>query len=314
MTFVTGAAYSITRAMRADAQELLRFGVTPWSRTHTSLALHRVGQAVMSYDSQQFVLDTVLHKRQLDALKLARSQQSETKKLITNTIEKKEQNYGYVRLDGGNFSAIDINGNKVPEALFLYYKGEQDIQVRDNQGVDRITKYVCFIDTAPEISMGTTKNLLMTPVQGRDYSRKELISGGDLKFSISGNVVSHIPDMYPENDVKKLINIAEYGGIVEVNNMIFDQFNVNKILINDFQLGKQQYKNIQPYTLSCVAVEPDTDVVIVSDTIDMINYNIQKQNRNTIDDLALMMKVSGRVVNLNNGLSDIIRVIGGGQI
>lgn len=314
MTFVTGAAYSITRAMRADVNELLRYGLTPLSRTHTLLALHRVGQAVMSYDSQQFVLDTVLHKRQLDALRQARSKQEETKTLISNTIKKKEGKYGHVTLDGDNFDAIDINNNPVPEALFLYYKGEQDVHVKNYQGKEFTTKYICFIDTAPEVSMGTTKNLLMTPVQGRDYSRKELISGGDLKFSISGNVVSHIPDMYPENDVKKLINIVEYGGIVEVYNMIFDQFNVNKILINDFQLGKQQYKNIQPYTLSCVAVEPDTDVVIVSDTIDMINYNIQKQNRNTIDDLALMMKVSGRVVNLNNGLSDIIRVIGGGQI
>jgi len=313
MTLVKGATYSVTRAIMADTVEAFRYGHSLGK--HTVLALKRVGMAMASYVNISDTVSSYQHYRELEALKEAREQQKEIKMLIENRIENSETKYGHVDHLGVPVQAKDINGDKVPEALILYYEGEQEITVKEetikgSQETKGTTKYVFFIDTAPEISAGTSKNIITTTVQGRDYSRKELVSGGDIKFSINGAAVSHIMDMYPSNEVKKLISIAEYGGIIEVNNMIFDQFNVNRIIITDFRLEKQTCKNIQPYTMSCVAVEPDTDVVVVSDTIDLINYNIRQQNRNTMDDVALKLKETGRITGLDYSLSDLIRLIG----
>ena len=318
MSVAKAASNQLFRAVTMDTVELLRYGNRVMGR-HTLLATKRVGLGIASSISMSNAVSAYEHYRQLEALKEARLQQWETKTLIENRIKDNEQSYGHVSLEGFDVQATDINGHKVPEALILYYKGEQDITVtEDTIGGEKrtkgTTKYVYFVDTAAEVSCDTSKNVILTTVQGRDYSRKELVSGGDLKFSINGAAVSHVMDMYPENEVKKLISIAQYGGIVEVNNLIFGQFNVNKIIITSFRLEKQTCKNIQPYTMSCVAVEPDEDVVVVSDTIDLINYNIQKQNRNTIDDVALVLRETGRLTGLDYSLADFIHQIGGGAI
>lgn len=318
MMVVKAGTYQLSRALTADTEELVMYGSS--TGHHTALALKRVGYSVAEYLSLSTASSLYKHYRELEDFNAAMKERENIKTLIENRIKRSDDAYGHVNIEGlGDVVATDINGKKVPEALILYYKGEQDIIVKeDTINGDSVTKgttkYVYFIDTAAEIVMGTAKNIVKTQVQGRDYTRKELVSGGDLNFSINGEAATDIPDMYPENEVQKLISIAEYGGIVNVNNLIFGQFNVNKILITDFHLEKQQCKNIQPYTMSCVAIEPDTDVVVASDTIDLINYNIQKQNRNTFDDIALVLKETGRLTGLDYSLADLIRSIGGGAI
>lgn len=318
MSVAKSGQHQLLRAFTADTAELLMYGDN--TGHHTALAAKRVGYSIASHLSLSTASSMYRHYRELEDIKAAKENRKEIKELIKNRIEDSEQAYGHVNIEGlGDVIAKDINGKKVPEALILYYKGEQDIVVEENTingsaATKGTTKYVYFIDTAAEINMGTSKNVVMTQVQGRDFSRKELISGGDLKFSINGEAATDIPGMYPENEVQKLISIAEYGGIVNVNNLIFGQFKVDRILITDFHLEKQDCKNIQPYTMSCVAVEPDTDVVVMSDTIDLINYNIQRQNRNSFDDVALMLRETGRQTGLDYSLADLIRTIGGGAI
>lgn len=323
MSVVKSGQNQLLRAVKADVVELLMYGEN--TGHHTALAAKRIGYGIASYLSLSTAISMYRHYRELEDIKAAKESRKEIKELIENRIDKSEEKYGSIYLDdcADYVIATDINGRKVPEALILYYKDEQEHSVEKNyitaDGIQRDpdwkkTRYVYFVDTAAEITMGTSKNIVMTQVQGRDFSRKELISGGDLKFSINGEAATDIPDMYPENEVQKLISIAEYGGIVNVNNFIFGQFKVDRILITDFHLEKQDCKNIQPYTMSCVAVEPDTDVVVMSDTIDLINYNIQRQNRNSFDDVALMLRETGRKTGLDYSLADLIRTIGGGAI
>ena len=118
------------------------------------------------------------------------------------------------------------------------------------------TACVFFCDLSPQITMESSKNIIMTPVQGRNYTRKELIANGDMTFTIRGAAVSHNLYAYPKEDVARLLNIYQYGGIVEVNNMIFDNYGVKRLLIKSLHLDNQDCNNVQPYTIQCVAVEP----------------------------------------------------------
>lgn len=193
------------------------------------------------------------------------------------------QNWGVVDAGSGNkIIAKDRFGIAVPEALMVYYDDEESHQVDDilyangeEVKIPYSTKTVCHIDLSPQVSMNSSKNIVMTQVQGRDYTRKELVSGGDLRFTINGVIVGNEDGVYPDTAVKKFIQVMQYNGILNVNFMLFGQFNVNRIIVTSYSLGAIEMKNVQPYSFSCVAVEPDEDVKITKDTIGAINTALE---------------------------------------
>lgn len=255
------------------------------NRAYKSVLVHVAKQLAMSeiegqinklFPKYQRYLEKTLRKTVLE------QQKSNQVQLIRNR-ESQMKEWGRITADGGHtIIAKDKYGNAVPESLMLFYDGDTDILVEDvkivgdKQVMDSYTtKTICFIDINPDVAIQSSKNIVMTTVQGRDYTRKELVSGGDLNFTVTGEIVSNEEGVYPENDVKKFIQIMQYGGVVNVNHFQFKQFNVDKIIIKDFNMQNQEFKNIQPYTFTCVAVEPDEDVVVKSDTIAVINREIE---------------------------------------
>jgi hypothetical protein len=225
-------------------------------------------------------LHEMAKQKRADALRVAAGRWSE----LIGKREGQSENWGRIQAEGGEvIVAKDKYGTTVCEALMLHYDAETPIEVEEVIIVGDVkqtkaykTKTVCLIDLAPQVSIQSGKNLVMTTVQGRDYTRKELVSGGDLTFSVSGNIVSNEMDVYPANDVRKFIQIAQYGGVVQVSHPLFSQFNVGQIIIKDFQLNAQECKNMQPYSLTCVAVEPDEEVTVKKDTISVLNDNIAR--------------------------------------
>ena len=255
------------------------------NRAYKSVLVHVAKQLAMSeiegqinklFPKYQRYLEKTLRKTVLE------QQKSNQMQLIRNR-ESQMKEWGRITADGGHtIIAKDKYGNAVPESLMLFYDGDTDILVEDVKIVgdkqvkdSYTTKTICFIDINPDVAIQSSKNIVMTTVQGRDYTRKELVSGGDLNFTVTGEIVSNEEGVYPENDVKKFIQIMQYGGVVNVNHFQFKQFNVDKIIIKDFNMQNQEFKNIQPYTFTCVAVEPDEDVVVKSDTIAVINREIE---------------------------------------
>lgn len=276
------AASSISWAYtHSPAQEVIYRN----NRAYKSVLVHVAKQLAMSeiegqinklFPKYQRYLEKTLRKTVLE------QQKSNQVQLIRNR-ESQMKEWGRITADGGHtIIAKDKYGNAVPESLMLFYDGDTDILVEDVKIVgdkqvkdSYTTKTICFIDINPDVAIQSSKNIVMTTVQGRDYTRKELVSGGDLNFTVTGEIVSNEEGVYPENDVKKFIQIMQYGGVVNVNHFQFKQFNVDKIIIKDFNMQNQEFKNIQPYTFTCVAVEPDEDVVVKSDTIAVINREIE---------------------------------------
>lgn len=208
--------------------------------------------------------------------------------------------------EGKILNAVDAYGYKVSDSLFVYYETDEEHDVTIYERADAIrgakeselkketikTKVLYFCDLSPEVNQHTTKNVLLTKVQGRDFTRKELISGGDICFSVKGSFNSNKEGVYPESDVKKFIQIMQYGGIVKVNHMLFRQFNVSSIIIQDFKLEPQTCKNIQPYSFTCVAVEPDEAVIAKQDTINIINSVIVNDTSGKWEKIILGYKLS----------------------
>jgi len=270
------------------------------------------------------------------------SQRQNLKKLIEN--QKVLADAGYGKVDAGNghsLYATDKYGNLVPTALMLHYTGEEDIDSgqyyseplsidskqgsRTRKNADAVdsgdakakklsatfkTKVVCHIDLVPQVSVSSSKNLILTPVQGRDFTRKELVSGGDMQFSISGEIASDQPGVYPTMAVQKFLKVMQYGGVLDVKHFMFNQMGITRVIIRDFNLGTPEYMNIQPYSFSCVAVEPDEEIQI-KDTITAIDTDLQyatplsKWQRLLLDDQ--FSKITQNAINglLNSSISTL---------
>ena len=96
---------------------------------------------------------------------------------------------------------------------------------------------VTFVDLGPQVQVSSRNNILLTRVQGRDYTRKEYISGGDLEITINGKITSKYPDVYPEAEVSKFIRLVQYKGVIDCDNTVLRQFNISRLIIQGLHRG-----------------------------------------------------------------------------
>lgn len=122
---------------------------------------------------------------------------------------------------------------------------------------------VTFLDLQPQVQISSKNNLVLTMVQGRDHTRKELISGGDLEINIAGKITSKYPDIYPEAELAKFLKLMQYKGVIDCKNTILRQLKISQIIIQSYTLPVADCRNIQPYTLTCVAVEPSEAIELL---------------------------------------------------
>lgn len=220
---------------------------------------------------------------------------------IESELKKQEEEakeYGMMQVDGGTIYALDDWGCKSPDALMLGIELDQSITITQKfpvyhtQVVDKKkgiykeqapetinnivnTKTLVWYDTTALITINSDKNLIATQVQGRDYSRKELVSNGDIKFSVSGQITSGKPDIYPTEEIKKFIKVMQYKGIIKINNQVLDQFGISHIVITNFNISPQQgYKSLQQYTFSAIGLQPENEIAISEDTIEIIPQKV----------------------------------------
>ena len=121
---------------------------------------------------------------------------------------------------------------------------------------------VAFVDLQPMVQVSSKNNIVMTQVQGRDYTRKEYISGGDLEITINGKITSKYPDVYPEAEVSKFLKLMQFKGVIDCDNTILRQFKIERLIVLNYSLPTTDCRNIQPYTLSCVAGEQSESIVL----------------------------------------------------
>lgn len=157
-----------------------------------------------------------------------------------------------------------IVGNLVSDYLELSIPMEGKYYNSDKGEVEFNYLYglTTFIDLQPAVQVSRANNILLTTVEGRDFTRKELISGGDLKVNITGKITSKYPDVYPEAEISKFLHLVAFKGVLDCDNTVLRQFNISQLIIQSYSFQPPTCRNIQPYTLQCVAVEPSDSVSV----------------------------------------------------
>lgn len=136
-----------------------------------------------------------------------------------------------------------------------------------------------FVDLQPEVQVSSKNNIVLTTVQGRNYTRKEFISGGDFEITINGKITSKYPDVYPEVEVSKFLKLMQFKGVLNCDNTILRQFNIEQMIVLNYSLGTSDCRNVQPYTLTCVAVEPSEAIEVKLAEAEKMDEAIKHTNK-----------------------------------
>lgn len=298
------ASLSLTRRYKTVKDGELRYVKHRTYKSKLAQEASRIAIQTAMNEINQLYPNYLKNLQKSKRAKVFNSQIQNQKTLIKNQTAMVDDNFGWI-LDSDSkrqIQAVDSWGNIVQEALMLYYKGDEyidaqqyfqmaiDARTRSTRALNTVadftppptkyadanfkTKIVCHIDLAPQISLSSNKNVILTSVQGRDFTRKELVSGGDLQFSVSGNIQCDQSGVYPTLAVKKFVQAMQYDGLLTIHHYLFKYLGVTKVLIKDWNLGAPEYKNMQPYTFTCVAIEPDEEIQM-TDTIEMLNNELE---------------------------------------
>lgn len=155
------------------------------------------------------------------------------------------------------------------------YYDNKECKVKPNSSYGLVT----FVDLQPMVQVSSKNNIVLTTVQGRDYSRKEYVSGGDLEITVNGKVTSKYPDVYPEAEMSKFLKLMQYKGVLNCENTILRQFNITQLIILSYSLSPSECRNIQPYTITCVAVEPAESVELKLAAQEKVDTAIKHTNK-----------------------------------
>jgi hypothetical protein len=111
------------------------------------------------------------------------------------------------------------------------------------------------------VSVGQSKNIVTTAIQGRNGTVKEYISDGDYKITIRGVLTSATNrngDYYPVEEVKKLMEICKVNASVKIaSRFLNDIFGVYNIVIESYVFPQEEGQyNTQLFSIDCISDDP----------------------------------------------------------
>ena len=174
-----------------------------------------------------------------------------------------------------------IVGRTVADYLELSIGKEGTYYDPQSGKVESNSKYglVTFVDLQPHVQISSKNNIVLTTVQGRDYTRKEFVSGGDLEFTVNGMITSKYPDVYPETELSKFLKLIRYKGVIQCDHTVLRQLKISQLIVLSYSLPAATFRNIQPYTLQCVAVEPSEAIELISKDAEVVDEAIDHTNK-----------------------------------
>jgi len=71
----------------------------------------------------------------------------------------------------------------------------------------------------------------------------------------------------------------QYKGVIDCDNTILRQFNIEKLIVLNYSFSPADCRNIQAYTLTCVAVEPSEAIELKIAKEEEVDVAIKHTNK-----------------------------------
>ena len=147
----------------------------------------------------------------------------------------------------------------------LTIKGGRFFELDDIKSSNEID-YDGLLIPAVIIEITQSKNIITTAMQGRNGTIKEFISDGDFAITITGIIIGQnegtagtkdarvkdIGNVYPEDDVKKLITILKVPDVLTLTSTFLnDIFGINQLVITNYSIPQREGSiDMQPFQIS----------------------------------------------------------------
>jgi hypothetical protein len=150
------------------------------------------------------------------------------------------------------------------EAIATSYLGTpiySNLEIQNGQFKDvttgDIVKYEGLRIDSVLFTVSREKNMVVTEIQGRDGSIKELIANKDYTIQINGFLVSNKVNTAPINEKNALIKICNAKASIEVISSFLNDFGIYNMVIQNYSLAESQGKRSTiEFTLSCLSDTP----------------------------------------------------------
>lgn len=121
---------------------------------------------------------------------------------------------------------------------------------------DTPENFALEIDTVL-MTVDMTKNLVLTPLQGKNGTVKEYISDGDYLVDIRGEIISELPNVYPKDLVTRLVNLCKVPHQLNVSSFFLQLFSVSSIVVQRYEIAeKLGSRNSVPFTIQALSDTP----------------------------------------------------------
>jgi hypothetical protein len=129
----------------------------------------------------------------------------------------------------------------------------------DLQGVEQTFQPLSIDTVLMDVSL--PKNIIKTQIQGKAGDFKQYVSSGDYVIRVTGKITpsSKYDNTYPEDDVKKLIDILNIPDSIPVSSDFLNLFDISRVVIDsDANLVQEQgVRTNQSFTFTMVS---DTEI------------------------------------------------------
>ena len=102
------------------------------------------------------------------------------------------------------------------------------------------------------VSVGRTKNIVITDVQGRDTSVKEFINNGDWDISITG-IICNNGVGYPLDQVREFQDYMTAKSSIKVVHEVLNMLGINEIVVTDQSMPSSPMVNVQRYSFNAIS-------------------------------------------------------------
>lgn len=165
--------------------------------------------------------------------------------------EESERKLGDADKHLSQFGLPVFDALEFPTLTYDYDKTEDGVTKKYTQTITTLTIATVLI----EVSM--SRNIVATPVSGRNGTVKEYVSDGDHMITIRGVLVGNGIDVHPEDEKRHLLQFCKAPKEIGVASDLLLDFEIKSIVIKDYNFGQMEGKrNVVPFELLCLSETP----------------------------------------------------------
>jgi len=107
-------------------------------------------------------------------------------------------------------------------------------------------------------TVSQAKNIVTTSVNGKIGTVKEYISLNDYVINIRGAITSDAPEVYPTEEVDKLLKVLKAPASLDIVSGFLNRFDINKVVVTGFDTPEREgFRNWQGFTITLLSDEPE---------------------------------------------------------